>query len=74
MRPSGVKLSINNFGTGYSSFTTYTRLHSDTIKLDKSFVRSIAPNQLAHRLVQAMIRVRRDSHSGFVAEGSEPRA
>jgi sensor c-di-GMP phosphodiesterase-like protein len=43
----------------------------DAIKLDKSFVQSIDTDQLAHRLVQAMIGVAHGLGLKVVAEGVE---
>ena len=74
LRKLGVQLSIDDFGTGYSSLSYLHRLQIDSIKLDRSFVQSIDTDELARRLVQAMIGVARGLGLGIVAEGVETEA
>jgi diguanylate cyclase (GGDEF)-like protein len=71
LRTLGVKLSIDDFGSGYSSLSYLHRLPVDSIKLDRSFVQSIDTDQLACRLVQAMIGVAQWLGLNVVAEGVE---
>jgi diguanylate cyclase (GGDEF)-like protein len=71
LRALGVKLSIDDFGTGFSSLSYLHRLRVDAIKLDKSFVQSIDSDPLAHGLVQAMIGVAEALGLSVVAEGVE---
>jgi EAL domain-containing protein (putative c-di-GMP-specific phosphodiesterase class I) len=71
LRKLGVRLSIDDFGTGYSSLSYLHRLPVDTIKLDRSFVQSIDTDDLAHRLVHAMIGVANGLGLNVVAEGVE---
>jgi EAL domain-containing protein (putative c-di-GMP-specific phosphodiesterase class I) len=71
LRALGVKLSIDDFGSGYSSLSYLHRLPVDSIKLDRSFVQSVDTDQLACRLVQAMIGVAQWLGLNVVAEGVE---
>jgi EAL domain-containing protein (putative c-di-GMP-specific phosphodiesterase class I) len=71
LRLLGVKLSIDDFGTGFSSLSYLHRLPVDAIKLDKSFVQSIDTDHLAQRLVHAMIGVAQDFGLNVIAEGVE---
>jgi diguanylate cyclase (GGDEF)-like protein len=71
LRRLGVQLSIDDFGTGYSSLSYLHRLEIDSIKLDKSFVQSIDTDDLARRLVQAMMGVAQGLGLSVVAEGVE---
>ncbi len=71
LRSLGVRLSIDDFGTGYSSLSYLHRLHVDAIKLDKSFVQTIDTDELACRLVRAMIGVAQGLGLTVIAEGVE---
>lgn len=71
LRELGVKLSIDDFGTGYASLSYLHRLRFDSIKLDRSFVQCIDTDDLARRLVQAMIGVAQGLGLTVVAEGVE---
>ncbi len=71
LRQLGVQLSIDDFGTGYASLSYLHRLHFDSIKLDRSFIQSIDTDDLARRLVQAMIGVAQGLGLSVVAEGVE---
>jgi diguanylate cyclase (GGDEF)-like protein len=71
LRSLGVRFSIDDFGTGYSSLSYLHRLQVDAIKLDKSFVQSIDTDELAYRLVKAMIGVAQGLGLTVVAEGVE---
>ena len=45
----GIKLSIDDFGSGYSTLNRLKQLPIDTIKIDKSFVQDIIiPHSLFH--------------------------
>jgi diguanylate cyclase (GGDEF)-like protein len=71
LRELGVQLSIDDFGTGYSSLSYLYRLEIDSIKLDRSFVQAIDTDELARRLVQAMMGVAQGLGLSVVAEGVE---
>lgn len=71
LRDLGVHLSIDDFGTGYASLSYLHRLQFDSIKLDRSFVQSIDTDDLARRLVEAMIGVAQGLGLSVVAEGVE---
>ena len=54
VRELGVKVSIDDFGSGYSSLTYLRQLPVDTLKVDRAFVREIA-EQANDRAITAAI-------------------
>ena len=74
LRALGIRLSIDDFGAGYSSLSYLHRLPVDSIKLDKSFVQSIETDPMGRRLVQAMVGVAQGLGLNVVAEGVETEA
>ena len=71
LRSTGIRLSIDDFGTGYSSLSYLHRLEVDTVKLDKSFVKSIEDDQMGRWLVKATIGIAQGLGLDVIAEGVE---
>ncbi len=75
LREKGIRFSIDDFGTGFSSLAYLTRLPVSSIKIDKAFVRAIedpAKGSVADRkLITAMINVGHSIDLKVVAEGVE---
>jgi len=71
LRAQGIGLSVDCFGTGYSSFSYLRRLPIDEIKLDKSFLDGALANPKAAALVKSIISVGLDMGLQVVAEGVE---
>ncbi len=71
LREAGLGVAIDDFGTGYSSLRLLARLPVDTLKVDRSFVQSIAdtPNMLT--LVSTIVSLARAFNMKTVAEGVE---
>jgi len=71
LREAGIGIAIDDFGTGYSSLRLLARLPVDTLKVDRSFVQSIAdtPNMLT--LVSTIVSLARAFNMKTVAEGVE---
>lgn len=73
MRDRGVKVSIDDFGTGQSSFARLLELPADILKIDRSFVERL-PGHLKSRDVCLMIvKLAHDLGMRVVAEGVETR-
>ncbi|HEY4087909.1 MAG TPA: bifunctional diguanylate cyclase/phosphodiesterase [Bryobacteraceae bacterium] len=71
LRSVGVSVSIDDFGTGFSSLSYLHRLKIDAVKLDRSFVQAIATQRGAQHLVRAMIAVAKGLGVDVIAEGVE---
>jgi EAL domain-containing protein (putative c-di-GMP-specific phosphodiesterase class I) len=74
LRGLGVSVSIDDFGTGFSSLSYLHRLQIDAVKLDRSFVQTIATDKGAQHLVRAMIGVAQGLGVDVIAEGVETEA
>ena len=75
LRQKGIRFSIDDFGTGFSSLAYLTRLPVSSIKIDKAFVWAIedqnSPTQSNKKLVGAMIHLAHSIDLNVVAEGVE---
>jgi diguanylate cyclase (GGDEF)-like protein/PAS domain S-box-containing protein len=67
----GVQFSLGDFGTGYSSLNYLKRLRTQTIKIDKSFIRDILHDRDDLALTTAVIGLARAFGRQVIAEGLE---
>jgi diguanylate cyclase (GGDEF)-like protein len=67
----GVKLSIDDFGTDYSSMSSIKRFDVDTIKIDQSFIHDMESDSSSLEIVSAMINMAHNMNMKVVAEGVE---
>ncbi|MDQ1495025.1 MAG: hypothetical protein QOG69_1508 [Actinomycetota bacterium] len=72
---SGLRLAIDDYGTGYSSLAYLANLAVQDLKLDRSFIQAMDGDTVAaHRaacIVSSTIALARGLGLGFVAEGVE---
>jgi EAL domain-containing protein (putative c-di-GMP-specific phosphodiesterase class I) len=71
LRDVGVKISIDDFGTGFSSLSYFRDLPVDEIKIDQSFVRHMLVSQKDYAIVKAVIDLAHNFSLKVVAEGVE---
>ncbi len=74
LRNRGFKISMDDFGTGYSSLSLLTRMPIDTLKIDKSFVDTVAAaNERQEDIIVLRHIITLARELGFVclAEGAE---
>ena len=67
----GLHLSIDDFGTGYSSLAYLSKLPVGEIKIDKSFVMSMAQNENNAMIVRTTIDLAHNLQLKVIAEGVE---
>ncbi len=71
LRHSGVRVALDDFGTGHASLTHLVSMPVDAIKIDRSFVAQLWPDDPAIVIVQALIDIARQLDIRVVAEGIE---
>ncbi len=71
LRSEGFTLALDDFGTGYSSLSYLQTLPFHKVKLDRSFVKDVAEDARAARLVGGVVDLCRALDMQVVAEGVE---
>lgn len=71
LRGMGVRLSMDNFGTVYSSLSYLKQLSSDQLKIHQDFVQGITKNGNDAQLVQTIIDLAKSLDMTVFAEGVE---
>ncbi len=71
LRAMGVRIAVDDFGTGYAGLSYLTRLPVDVVKIDRSFVQRLATGTDATTLVRSIIDLAHSLHLDVVAEGVE---
>jgi diguanylate cyclase (GGDEF)-like protein/PAS domain S-box-containing protein len=67
----GIRLAIDDFGTGYSSLSYVRQFPIDVLKIDRSFVASMADGPDESALMQSILNLSETLHLETVAEGIE---
>ncbi|MCU1740408.1 MULTISPECIES: bifunctional diguanylate cyclase/phosphodiesterase [unclassified Pseudomonas] len=71
LRRLGVRFSLDDFGTGFSSFVHLNSLPIALLKVDMSFVGGMEQREENRKLVHAMVNLAHNLHLEVVAEGVE---
>lgn len=71
LRDAGLRIAIDDFGIGHSTFAYLQHIPATELKIDKSFVIDMMLSTRAPRLVQSMIDLADSLELDVVAEGVE---
>ena len=74
LRELGVRISIDDYGTGLSTLDYLKKIPANEIKIDQSFVKGMADNRSDRLMVQSTIGLAHSLGRKVVAEGVEQRA
>ena len=70
----GIKISMDDFGKGYSSLSYLREFPFDVIKIDKSFIHNIMADSKTEAITIAIIQMAHSLNLKVVAEGVETQA
>ncbi|HET9030621.1 MAG TPA: EAL domain-containing protein [Candidatus Aquilonibacter sp.] len=73
LKALGIRLSVDDFGTGYTSLSYLRRFPIDVLKIDKSFLRDMLPGSQDEAIVKAIVTLAENLGLSSIAEGIESR-
>ncbi|MCD7835487.1 MAG: bifunctional diguanylate cyclase/phosphodiesterase [Lachnospiraceae bacterium] len=71
LRAHGVRISLDDFGTGFSSLSYLKRLPIDTLKIDKSFIDTVLTDSSTRIITESIISMVKTLGYEAIAEGVE---
>src|SRR5690606_26973318 len=70
----GIKISIDDFGTGHSSLGSLRRFPADYLKIDRSFIHNSNDEGKSIATIRTIVALARNYHMKVIAEGVETMA
>jgi EAL domain-containing protein (putative c-di-GMP-specific phosphodiesterase class I) len=71
LKEMGLKISIDDFGVGYSSLSRLIHLPIDKLKIDGSFMAGLEDNDSARKMVKSVVQIGKTLNLKVIAEGVE---
>lgn len=71
LKDYGIKVSLDDFGTGFSSLSYLKKLPIDTLKIDKSFIDNVINDDSSRIIIEAIISMSKKLGFCIIAEGVE---
>ncbi len=71
LQAKGIQIHLDDFGTGYSSLGYLNQFSFDALKIDRSFIQSLAANGENMKIVRAMVDLAHNLSMNVVVEGLE---
>lgn len=71
LKDYGIKVSLDDFGTGFSSLSYLLKLPIDTLKIDKSFIDNVTLNEPSRVITEAIVSMANKLGFSTIAEGVE---
>ncbi|MDF1818081.1 MAG: EAL domain-containing protein [Immundisolibacteraceae bacterium] len=71
LKELGLKLSVDDFGTGFSSLSYLKKFPIDTLKIDRSFINEIGDDSSGEAITKAIVAMGHGLGLTLVAEGVE---
>ena len=71
LRECGIRISLDDFGTGFSSLSYLKQLPIDTLKIDKSFIETILSDHATRVITESIISMVKALGIESIAEGVE---
>lgn len=67
----GIKISVDDFGVGYSSLSVLHHMTINCLKIDREFIKSIGDNKKTTFIVEMIVEIARKLNLKVIAEGIE---
>lgn len=71
LRLEGFQLSIDDFGSGFSSLSRLARIPFTELKIDRSFVQEVSISREARKVIASIVAIGRSLEMSVTAEGVE---
>ena len=74
LREAGVRIALDDFGAGYSSYQTLRVMQVDRVKIDSAFTAGIVTSERDRSIVASLVDLAHELGSDVVGEGVEDEA